>query len=57
MIEIETKNWPITLWWEIIEWCKTTFGLPQWGETWFFQDDYSLYLTEKNLTMFLLRWA
>jgi len=57
MIEIETKNWPTTLWWEVVRWCEATFGPQQWGKTWFYQDDYSLYLTEKNLTMFLLRWS
>lgn len=56
MIEIETKDWPMTLWFEMIEWCAATFG-PCHIDTWMWQDDYSLYFSEKSLTMFMLRWA
>jgi hypothetical protein len=57
MIEIETKDWPIGLWYKAVQWCLDTFGPLTFGTEWFWQDDYSLYLSEKNVTLFVLRWA
>lgn len=56
MIEIETKDWPIEIWWEVIEWCSLTFG-PCQTDSWMWQDDYRFYISEKNLTFLMLRWG
>lgn len=56
MIEIITTEWPTYFWYEVIKWCAVTFGYSTFGTEWFWQDDYSFYLSEKNLTMFTLRW-
>jgi hypothetical protein len=57
MIEIITKDWPLTLWYEIVDWCYTHFGKAEWDNNWYFSDDYSIYIHEKYLPFFLLRWA
>lgn len=57
LIGIETNNWPTHLWWDIIEWCRQTFGDTTFGIEWFCTDDYNLYLDEKHLVLFALRWA
>lgn len=57
LIEIDTKNWPWQLWHDIINWCLDTFGILQWGKTWDFQGYESIYLTEKNVTLMLLKWT
>jgi hypothetical protein len=57
MIEIITNDWPTTFWWEVVKWCESTFGPPRWDKNWFFQDDYSLYIHEKYLPFFMLRWS
>jgi hypothetical protein len=57
MIEIITNDWPTTFWWEVVKWCESTFGPPRWDKNWFFQDDYSLYIHEKYLPFFILRWS
>jgi hypothetical protein len=56
MIEIETKDWTVPIWWEVIEWCSSTFG-PCQADSWMWQDDYSFYISEKNLTFLMLRWG
>jgi len=56
MIEICTKDWPYWLWHEVINWCYNTYGAGEWNKNWFFQDDYSLYIHEKYLPFFILRW-
>jgi hypothetical protein len=56
MIEIETKDWPINAWNEIILWCYKTFG-PEKDGQWMWHDDYSLQISEVNLTLLILRWS
>lgn len=56
MTEIETKDWPIDFWWEVIKWCDATLGPSEWGE-WFLDSDYAIWLSSKNLTVFTLRWS
>ena len=56
MVEISTKDWPIWLWQEVIEWCIDTFGCKGWCTVYFFQDDYSMYIHEDYLSFFMLRW-
>jgi hypothetical protein len=53
MIEIITKDWPLTLWNEVVEWCYTTYGPGEWS----FGDDYSIYINEQHLSFFKLRWG
>jgi hypothetical protein len=55
MIEICTKNWPLWLWHEVIDWCYNTYGVGEWNKNWFFKDEYSLYIHEKYLPFFILR--
>lgn len=57
MIEVITKEWSISFWVAVINWCVETFGYSTFGTEWFWQDDYSIYLSEKYLTMFMLRWS
>ena len=57
MIEIETKDWPIDFWYKVIEGCMTTYNAGDWQHTWFWQDNYSLYLSEENIILFMLRWS
>ena len=56
MIEIETKDWSVPIWWEVISWCSATFG-PCQTDSWWWQDDYSFYISEKNYIFLMLRWA
>ena len=49
MIEIETGDWPVHSWWEVIEWCSSTFG-PCQADSWWFENPH-------DATHFLLRWA
>jgi hypothetical protein len=57
MIEIITKDWPLPLWYEVVDWCYTTFGKAEWDKNWYFGDDYSIYIHERNLSFFILRWS
>lgn len=56
MTEIITKDWSLPLWYEVIDWCNFTFG-PCKNDEWMWQDDYSIWFNEKNLTLFLFRWC
>jgi hypothetical protein len=57
MIEICTKDWPLEKWYEVVDWCYNTYGIWDRDKSWYFQDDYSLYIHEKYLPFFILRWA
>lgn len=57
MIEVITNGWPISLWYNVIEWCAETFGYDTYGIEWFWQDDYSIYLSEEAALLMALRWT
>jgi hypothetical protein len=56
MIEIETGKWAVPTFFNVVELCAEMFGPCHWGQTWYWKDDGTLYMTEECLTMFLLKW-
>lgn len=56
MTEICTKEWPLDFWYKVIQWGHNTFGPCQITE-WYWYDDYSMFLSEENLLVFILTWA
>ena len=57
LIGLDTNNWPTYMWWDIVKWCREAFGDDTFGIEWFCTEDYGLYMSEENLTIFALRWA
>ena len=57
MIEIITKDWPLDLWYNVVNWCYSTYGIAEWDKNWYFSDDYSIYIHERYLSFFMLRWS
>ena len=56
MIQVKTKEWPVKFWWKVIEWCEETWGPCQWNKTWFFRDDFTLFIHERYIPFFVLKW-
>jgi hypothetical protein len=44
-------------WWRIIQWCEDTFGPDGNDKTWRWSHDTIYFKTEKEYTVFLLRWS
>lgn len=57
LIELDTTNWTTILWWEIVGWCRETFGDDTFGLEWYCTDDFELCIREDQLLLFALKWA
>jgi hypothetical protein len=57
LVEIETSQWPVDFWWEVVNWCLTTFEGQSFGTGWYYTEDYKLFLSEENCTLLALRWS
>jgi hypothetical protein len=58
MIEIDVSQWDFFHWRNVVVWCTETFDRSDYGQTWLFSyESCRLWLSEKNLTVFMLRWG
>lgn len=44
-------------WWRIIQWCEDTFGPDGEDKTWRWSYDTIYFKTDKEYTLFILRWT
>jgi hypothetical protein len=58
MNSIDTFAWELAHWYEVIDWCRETFGpADESSGVWDWDNDYSLWMNDECLALFLLRWA
>lgn len=58
MTAVDLNDLPFQRWAEIFNWCLKSLKLENRGLTWDYDmDKHILYLSEKNVTIFLLKWS